>query len=95
VLLGRPNLQTNERKVMQAEARTNYNVTLTDREFRLVTMGLAAMLIDPEDKADALTLNTHLCHQRLSFLNQARDEASKALAGASKLENPNVPQRTR
>lgn len=79
----------------QTEARMNYNIAMTDREFRLVTMGLAEMLVDPEDKEDALRLNTQMCHQRLLLLHQAKGVAEKALEGASKLENPNVPPRTR
>ena len=75
------------------DARMNYSLTLTDREFRLVTMGLASMLIDQEDVNDALKLNTQLCHQRLVMVEQAKGVAAMALENANKLENPNIPPR--
>lgn len=73
------------------DARLNYQLTLTDQEFRLVTMGLANKIEDEEDVADALKLNTQLCHQRLVMVEQARSVAEKALENANTLENPNVP----
>jgi hypothetical protein len=70
-----------------------YNLSLTDREFRIVTMGLAGKIEEEEDVAEALKLNTQLCHQRLVMIEQAKRESEKALEHASTLENPNVPPR--
>lgn len=75
------------------DARMTYSLSLTDREYRLVTMGLAGKIEDQEDLADALKLNTQLCHQRLVMVEQAKRESEKALEHASMLENPNVPPR--
>lgn len=68
-----------------------YTVTFTDREFRIVTMALADLLQDDADIAEALKLNTQLCHQRLVMIAQAKEIAQHALESASALENPNLP----
>ena len=81
-------------KMPHTDARLNYTVTFTDREFRIVTMALADLLEDQDDIDEALKLNTTLCHQRLVMVNQAREVAEAALEKASELENPNVPPKT-
>ena len=73
------------------DTRMVYTIELTDQEFRLVTMGLANMLQDAEDATDALQLNTKLCRQRVLMVEQARQVADRALAGATALQNPSIP----
>lgn len=73
------------------DIQQTYKLSLTAREFRLVTMALADLLEDDEDIQDALRLNTQLCSQRERELATATDTAKKALTAASELENPNAP----
>lgn len=68
-----------------------YSMTFTDKEFRLITLALADRIEDDEDSEEALKLNTKLCHQRYIMINQAREQAEKALENASALENPSIP----
>jgi hypothetical protein len=76
---------------MHVSSAIQFTLTVTEAEFRLLTMGLANMLQDAEDATAALSLNTKLCHQRLLAAEDNRRTAEKALAGAASLENPNIP----
>lgn len=78
----------------QTDSRLSYTVTFTDKEFRLVTMALADMIENEDDVAEALKLNTQLCHQRLVMVQQAQERAAKALQNASALEDRDVPPKS-
>lgn len=75
----------------QIDVKQSYTVILTAQEFRLVTMGLAGKLEDPEDVEDAIYLNLALCRQRETSLTAASNVARRALENASALDNPNIP----
>lgn len=73
------------------EVEQNYLLKLTSQEYRLVTMALAGILKDEEDKQAALALNTKLCEQRTKALKNQHEVAYEAMCKAQLLENPSVP----
>lgn len=68
-----------------------YEISLTDVEFRVVTLALAGLLEDKQDIAASRQLNEQLCRQRGLLLKQAIDVASKAHEHAKKIMERDVP----
>jgi hypothetical protein len=68
------------------ELTNTYRIDLNDREFRLVCLGLAGMLKDPEDIEEGVKLNLKLCTQRVESTAKRLETFNIVLEKAKDME---------
>lgn len=69
---------------MHTDVETNYKLSLTAAELRVIGLALAGKIKDASDVKAAKTLNVMLCEQRDAKLAEQRENAAHALRLAIK-----------